>query len=123
MQWKRQVKHLNATTLPKFKYLINPPNKLNFMFTIINDFIKRDGRAKGFQMTFENGNTISVMFGEGNYCPESSFANGKTTNNLAEIAIWNKSGEWYDFESDQVKGYCSPDEVAKFIDFASKTTF
>ena len=91
------------------------------MFTIHNEYCKKDGSAKGFQMTFENGNTISVMFGEGNYCSKSTFKDGATKSNSAEIAIWNKEGNWFDFGDNTVKGWCTPDEVATFIQLASTT--
>ena len=82
--------------------------------------------GKGFQMTFENGNTISVMFGSGNYCGNKSRVSTKlnaTFSNDAEIAIWNEAGDWYDFGSDTVKGYLNTNEVAEWIKFASENTF
>lgn len=75
----------------------------------------------GLQMTFQNGNTISIQFGFGNYC-DNKFT-GKTSCNDAEIAIWNDKDVWYNFESDQVKGYCNTDEIAKWINFAANNTF
>lgn len=33
----------------------------------------------------------------------------------AEIAIWDKEGEWYNFESDQVLGYQTPDQVVEWM--------
>lgn len=76
----------------------------------------------GFQMTFENGNTISVQFGFGNYCENRHESKMKCPN--AEIAIWNAAGNWYEFDnSDTVKGYCRADEVAKWVTFAAKKTF
>lgn len=75
----------------------------------------------GFSMTFDNGNTISVQFGHGNYCDnkhESSFCC-----NNAEIAIWNKDGKDYYFDGSAVKGYCSTDEIAEYIYLASTTVF
>lgn len=77
--------------------------------------------AAGFKMTFENGNTISVQFGSGNYCTNRQETKSETT--TAEIAIWNKNGDWYDFGGDQVKGYCNANKVAKWIDFAAKNSF
>jgi len=78
---------------------------------------------KGFQITFENDWTISVQFGYGNYC--DNYKNDKfRANNTemivdstdAEIAIWNGNGDWYVFDNgDTVKRYCSPDEVAEWI--------
>lgn len=75
--------------------------------------------AKGFQMTFKNGWTISVQFGIGNYCDNKYRAIVRTDDiscEDAEIAIWDEEGKWYNFGSDEVKGYCSADEVAEWID-------
>lgn len=78
---------------------------------------------RGFSMTFENGLTISVQFGTGNYCERRSF-HGDISDDLktpsvqsetAEIAIWDGSNTWFDFGSDKVKGYCSAAEVANWI--------
>ena len=68
----------------------------------------------GFQMKFKNGYTISVQFGKGNYCHHEE---GVAVS--AEIAIWDADGKWFNFEHDQVKGYCSPNEVAEWISKAS----
>jgi hypothetical protein len=69
----------------------------------------------GFTMTFENGCTISVQFGRANY---ATIRDGFSIS--AEIAIWDKDGTWYNFGHDQVKGYCNANEVAEWIDKASK---
>ncbi len=70
----------------------------------------------GFQMTFENGCTISVIFGKYDYCD-----NGETT---AEVAAWHPNGNWmYHQEGDWIEipdgGDVMPrrtaDEVAKLI--------
>jgi hypothetical protein len=77
---------------------------------------------KGFQMTFENGWTISVQFGYGNYCSHRNHENqpeGIHECPDAEIVIWDASGKWYNFGSDTVKGYCSADEVATWIKFTA----
>lgn len=79
----------------------------------------------GFQMTFNNGLTISVMFRSGNYC-EHKYADWEVAaNNLrdngfhgspdAEIAIWDANDKWLNFDYDQVKGYVPSDEVAGWI--------
>lgn len=78
---------------------------------------------KGFSMTFENGLTVSVQWGTGNYCEKRSFSapyNGEMENQIwssenAEIAIWDRNNAWYDFGSDQVKGWVTTDEVAEWI--------
>lgn len=83
---------------------------------------------KGFQIKFENGWTISVQFGYGNYCENKNHPDGwdfSMKQNVvisgdAEIAMWDKDGNWYDFGSDTVKGWCSPNEVAEWIYKCSK---
>ena len=65
---------------------------------------------KGFQMTFENGCTISVQFGYRNYCDNNNhpdgydFSNGKTMveSSDAEIAIILPNGEFYDITGIQL---------------------
>lgn len=78
---------------------------------------------KGFQMTFENGLTISVQWGTGNYCSRRSF-NSTVLSEMkepaisspdAEIAIWDTNNTWFEFHSDQVKGFCSTDDVAQIM--------
>jgi hypothetical protein len=46
----------------------------------------------GFQMTFDNGCTISVQFSKFNYSDQ-----GKTT---AEVAAWNGNGDWMMWNED-----------------------
>lgn len=75
--------------------------------------------SSGFQIQFENGNTISVQFGLDNYCENRE--ESKPTCKNAEIAIWDIRNKWYDFGDNTVKGWCSADEVAKWIHFASTT--
>lgn len=80
----------------------------------------------GFQMTFSNGLTISVMFRAGNYCEhkyeEYYFAKnkmeeeGRHTSKDAEIAIWDESDKWLRFDQfESVKGWVSTDEVGGWI--------
>lgn len=66
----------------------------------------------GFQMTFENGWTVSVQWGKGNYI---SNRNCGDTSDTAEIAAWDENDKWYRFDHDVVKGWCKADEVADFI--------
>lgn len=81
--------------------------------------------AKGFHITFANGYTVSVQFGYDNYC----ISNQKTYKGTppggvaspdAEVAAWRADGSWlhpegFDFVGDDVIGYLSPEEVARFI--------
>ena len=79
---------------------------------------------RGFSLTFENGLTISVQFGTGNYCERRDYSSGYDGDlkshiveaNNAEIAIWDESNQWFDFGSDKVKGWVNADEVAIWID-------
>jgi hypothetical protein len=71
----------------------------------------------GFQMTFDNGWTVSVQWGPMNYCDHyssHSHHNSKRSK-TAEIAAWDANDKWYDFGNDTVKGRVSTDEVAAFI--------
>lgn len=85
---------------------------------------------KGFHMTFENGLTISVQWGAGNYCdnhfPENlDFSFSKDAeSDTAEVAIWGSDKEFidpqtfvkYDINSDgDVAGYLDSDQVAELI--------
>jgi len=86
---------------------------------------------RGFQMTFENGWTISVQFGYGNYCSNRNHPDGLHASKDvwyfscpdAEIAIWDSSGKSYDFGHDTAKGYWSADEVAEWISRVSHPEF
>ena len=81
---------------------------------------------KGYQITFENGWTISVQWGYGNYCDNRSISQDGWNNTkdleskTAEIAMWDKDDKWFGFGTDEVKGYCSANEVAEWIDKCSK---
>lgn len=74
--------------------------------------------GKGFKMTFANGCTVSVQFGGYNYCEYYNHAAGAGYHGAskdAEIAAWDKYGNWYNFGDDTVKGYVSADEVLAFM--------
>ncbi len=89
-------------------------------------------QGSGFQLTLGNGWTISVQFGAGNYgsnrnaeydaAKKEDFWEART----AEIAAWYGKRErgmdnWYSFgNEDQVKGWCSADEVVEFLGMVSK---
>jgi len=94
------------------------------------------GRA-GFSMKFANGWTISVQWHDGAYTSrenrglarleEPEFGT-EVSSPDAEIAIWDKNGDWHNFgddtvksffgqSGDTVKGYCTADEVAEWIEF------
>ena len=80
---------------------------------IMSEFkIVSNGFNHGYSMTFENGYTISVQFSEMNY------SDGKTT---AEVAVIDSDGEWYQLvDGDDVIGWQTTDDVAKWMDKVSK---
>jgi len=62
----------------------------------------------GFHMTFENGYTISVQFSKTNYSD-----GGETT---AEVAAWDSDRKWVKLSAkDDVRGWCSPNEVLEIM--------
>lgn len=83
---------------------------------------------KGFQMTFENGLTISVQWGAGNYCQnqhnfdhDNPFGHDMKSKN-AEIAIFDEHDDFIDprlfidcSTDGQVAGWLSAEEVAELI--------
>lgn len=82
---------------------------------------------KGFTITFKNGWTISVQFGKGNYCEVGyigGFGGERSKENHfssdCEIGIWDENRNWFNFGNDEVKGYCSPEEVSEWIYKVSK---
>lgn len=77
---------------------------------------------RGFKLTFDNGNTVSVQFSPDNYCTQSeSKGNGYSKSQCpdAEIAAWDKNNNWYRFGGDEVMGWVTPDYIASFIAFVS----
>ena len=83
-------------------------------------------QGSGFQLTLENGWTASVQFGAGNYASNRNVAYDAARkedfweSKTAEIAAWygereQDNSNWYDFGNDQVKGWCTPDEVVQFL--------
>ena len=77
--------------------------------------------GKGFKMTFANGWTVSVQFGGLNYCQYYDYPSADPVlgyhgpSKDAEIAAWDKDGNWYNFGDDTVKGYVSVDDLLTFM--------
>lgn len=85
---------------------------------------------KGFHMTFENGLTVSVQWGTGNYCDNYFPADGDCSfskdaeSNTAEIAVFGKDWEFinpqtffpYEISTDgEVAGYLDPSQVVDLL--------
>lgn len=78
--------------------------------------------GKGVHFTFENGWTISIQIGGGNYCDNYDFPIGKErefelpASSQAEIAYWPADHSMQPFEDgDTVKGYVPVSEVLDWI--------
>ena len=66
----------------------------------------------GFHITFKNGYIVSVQFNKSSYSD-----GGETT---AEIAAWGPDGKWMKLsEHDDVRGWCSPDEVLEVMNMVA----
>lgn len=89
--------------------------------------ISRDNAAPGFALTFDNGYTISVMFGRSNYCSNRDLSRSPVSPcppeaTTAEILAWDENGKDYTnwpvrfcAQVDGVMGWCAADEVADAI--------
>jgi len=75
----------------------------------------------GFQMTFSNGYTVSVQWGEVNYCQNRNLEDSEYSQD-AEVAIIRPDGSWMPldlFDEGRIcEGYLSTDKVLKYIQLA-----
>ena len=79
---------------------------------------------KGFQITFDNGYTVSVQFGPGNYGSNrtetyATSMNVSQTASLAETALIDPDGEFVKYDGDDVQGYRNPAEVLELLNYAA----
>ena len=77
---------------------------------------------KGFQLAFANGYQVSVQFGAGNYCDRKydgffeAITSDRWESGDAEVAVLRPDGSLLRLTKwDTVRGYASPDEVARII--------
>ncbi len=79
--------------------------------------------GKGFGLTFDNGITISVQIGGGNYCdnygePIGRFSRPENyelpASKTAEIAAWDETGNWLTLGDDEIRGYVPVEDVFRF---------
>lgn len=97
----------------------------NSKLAVIERFVNRSSKKItpcGFQLTFENRNTINVQFGFGNECDNYDESFSESSN--AEISIFNEAGEWYQFVNGNITiGNLTTDEIVKWIVFAKTNKF
>ena len=82
---------------------------------------------KGFHITFENGYTVSVQFGPGNYCDNydrgigyEDEVCGKDGSTTAEGAVWGPDGAMIDLGwGNTVSNHSSPAEVLELFVWAA----
>ena len=75
-----------------------------------------EASSTGFHMTFANGWTISVQWGEHSYAQRADRP-PPDVSNTAECAVWNSDREWYRLtDNDDVQGWMSPGEVSELME-------
>ena len=80
---------------------------------------------KGFSITFDNGYTVSVQFGPGNYSSNKNLSfldniNKPMTANTVETALLAPDGDFVAYKNNDVQGYQSTADVLELLDYASK---
>ena len=85
--------------------------------------------CKGFRLTFENGLTVSVQFGPGNYCERRDDGFGCVNHDHhesrdAEVAVLTDDGSWvaeypHWSDGDTVCGWLSANQIADIITWAA----
>lgn len=80
---------------------------------------------RGFQIQFDNGYTVSVQFGPGNYSSNYNLSmldniNKPMTATLAETALIAPDGSFVAYKDDDVQGYQDAASVLELLDYASK---
>lgn len=78
---------------------------------------------RGFKMKFQNGWTVSVQFGTGNYCERQDYSKGIDSDcaaplvisHDAEIAVWRGKLDMIRIGNDHVAGHVSADQAARVI--------
>ena len=79
--------------------------------------------GQGFQITFENGYTVSVQFGEYHYCSNRNLGSPTCEETVhdcanAETAIFYKGDKFLEYKGGDVQSYQSPKEVLETLKYA-----
>ena len=74
----------------------------------------------GFNITFENGYTASVRWGDGNHCHPPLISDLCLASPNAEVACWNSNGVFRDLSGvlncgGPVGGWLDPSDVTMFL--------
>jgi hypothetical protein len=87
-------------------------------------------KGKGFHITFENGYTVSVQFGPGNYADnydmrikDEDAKAGHIGSHTAECAVWSKNGSLIahkSFDGNTVSNRSTPKDVLKLLNWAER---
>lgn len=96
------------------------PDRLGFFIT----------SGKGFHITFENGYTVSVQFGPGNYCDNhdreigrDEAACGRDGSGTAECAVWPRGGRMIArWGGENVSNRSTPAKVLELLNWAAAQT-
>ena len=80
---------------------------------------------KGFQIKFDNGYTVSVQFGPGNYSSNYNLSmldniNMPMTANTAETALIAPNGDFVAYKYNDVQGYQTVNDVLELLNYASQ---
>jgi hypothetical protein len=91
------------------------------MFKITSD--------KGIHIKFENGYTVSIQWGPGNYCEnydgeisaDGRRECGSRGSDTAECAVWGRDGKMLEYGDwcDTVGGYMKPAAVLELLNWAA----
>jgi hypothetical protein len=80
---------------------------------------------KGFHITFENGYTVSVQFGPGNYSDNydlsitDNYGKPVPPSSTAETALLGPSGDFIEYKGDDVQARQSPEDVLELLNYAA----
>jgi hypothetical protein len=80
---------------------------------------------KGFHITFENGYTVSVQFGAGNYCDNYALGimeyhdKAVPPSRTAETALLAPNGDFVQYKDDVVQGRQTPEDVLELMNYAA----
>lgn len=79
---------------------------------------------KGFQIQLDNGYTVSVQFGPGNYGSNYSLdfianMNKPMTALTAETALLDPEGRFVQYKGDDVQGHQTPNDVLELLAYAN----